>query len=356
MNKLIELDKVSVNQKNHGGGAMPYSDSHKKNLLYKRGQENLGDILKDTFVARSAASLNILSQVRSLGDCSASVLITGESGTGKEMIAHLCHKHSSRGSGPFVAVNCAALPEGLLESELFGHKKGSFTGAVHESEGLIRKANQGTLFLDEIGDMSLTTQAKLLRVTQDKMVRPVGGDTEIPVNVRIICATHKNLLESSHQGGFRADLYFRLSVIPIFIPPLRHRKDDILPLALHFMNRVSASNRTPPKTFSNEAKERLLHHNWPGNVRELNNVVERAMVYTKGPMIDEGQILFDYQYTPNSEEHSHHTDVPEVNLRSLEILAIKEALKKSNGIKTVAARHLGIDRKTLSRKERQYHI
>lgn len=327
-----------------------------KSVLYKRGQDNLGDILKGTFVARSTASQNILKQVRSLSDCSASVLITGESGTGKEMIAHLCHKLSSRSSGPFVAVNCAALPDGLLESELFGHKKGSFTGAVNDCEGLIRKAHKGTLFLDEIGDMSLTTQAKLLRVTQEKSVRPVGGDSEVPVDVRIICATHKNLLEASHEGTFRADLYFRLSVIPIFIPPLRSRKDDIVPLAMHFVNRISAANRVPPKTFSQEAKERLLRHDWPGNVRELNNVVERAMVYSQDSVISEGNIFFDYQYSLNSEASRSEQEMPEVNLRSLEILAIKEALKKANGIKTVAARQLGIDRKTLMRKEKQYEI
>lgn len=341
---------------NLGNSTVEYGVQN-KNLLYKRGENNLGDILKSTFVARSKASQNILRQIKSLSGCTASVLITGESGTGKEMVAQLCHKMSNRSSGPFVAVNCAALPEGLLESELFGHKKGSFTGAVNDCEGLIRKAHRGTLFLDEIGDMSLTTQAKLLRVTQEKSVRPVGGDGEIPVDVRIICATHKNLLEACHEGSFRSDLYFRLSVIPIFIPPLRHRKDDIVPLAMHFINRISAANRVPPKTFSPEAKERLLHHDWPGNVRELNNVVERAMVYSQDSIISEGNILFDYQYSSNSESSiDGGQEVPAINLRSLEIMAIKEALKKSNGIKSVAARHLGIDRKTLMRKEKQYEL
>ncbi len=327
-----------------------------RHLLYKRSESDLSEILKSSFVARSAASQNILKQVKSLSDCSASVLITGESGTGKEMIAHLCHKLSNRSSGPFIAVNCAALPDGLLESELFGHKRGSFTGAVNESEGLIRKAHKGTLFLDEIGDMSLTTQAKLLRVTQEKSVRPVGGDAEVPVDVRIICATHRNLLEASQDGSFRSDLYFRLSVIPIFIPPLRNRKDDIIPLAMHFINRISATNRTPPKTLSPMAKERLLKHDWPGNVRELNNVVERAMVYSQDLVIDEGNILFDYQYSGNADSHRDDLEIPEINLKSLEILAIKEALRKANGIKSVAARHLGIDRKTLMRKEKQYEI
>lgn len=323
-------------------------------VLYQKSKSNLGQVLDKSFVAASKASQTILKQVQAVAESAASVMICGESGTGKELIALQCHKMSSVRAGPFVAVNCAALPDDLLESELFGHKKGAFTGAVSDHEGLIRRASGGTLFLDEVGDMSLRTQAKLLRVIQEKRVRPVGGSEEIPVDFRIVCATHKNILQMTKTGDFRADLYFRLAVVPLYIPPLRARRDDILPLAQHFVNRVAAVSKIPPKILTVGAKERLLNHDWSGNVRELSNVIERAMVYARKESITEDHIQFDCDFLIPGPSTDHRST--SLDLKERERVVIAEALIQAGGIKTKAARWLGIDRKTLLRKEREYGI
>lgn len=325
-------------------------------VLYQKSKSNLGQVLDKSFVAHSKASMTILKQVQAVAASAASVMICGESGTGKELIAHQVHRLSGVRNGPFVAVNCAALPDDLLESELFGHKKGSFTGAVADHDGLIRRANGGTLFLDEVGDMSLRTQAKLLRVIQEKKVRPVGGGEEISVDFRIVCATHKNILQMTKTGEFRADLYFRLSVVPLFIPPLRARKDDLLPLAQHFVNRVAAECKVPPKRLSEGAKERLLLHDWSGNVRELSNVIERAMVYSKMETITEDHIQFDSDFLIPDNFSRKEDRSSTLDLKQREREVISEALVQAGGIKTKAARWLGIDRKTLLRKEREYGI
>jgi len=220
------------------------------------------------------------------------VLISGENGTGKELVARHIHALSHRRSGAFVEVNCAAIPEELIESELFGHMKGAFTGAVGDRRGKFELADGGTLFLDEIGDMSLKTQAKVLRALQEQVIEPVGGQSSVKVDVRVIAATNKNLLEEIREGRFRDDLYFRLNVIPIFVPPLRERGDDVLRLAEYFMAELAQEYGRRAKQFSPEAAAMLRAFRWPGNVRELRNVVERVLIMAPGDLVTPAELAF----------------------------------------------------------------
>ncbi|NUM88832.1 MAG: sigma-54-dependent Fis family transcriptional regulator, partial [Bdellovibrionales bacterium] len=241
-------------------------------------------------IGKSQAMRAIFDLVSRVAQSTANVLITGESGTGKEVIAKAVHYAGSRASKPFVAINCTAIPETLLESELFGHAKGSFTGAIQRKKGLFEEATGGTLFLDEIGDMSPQLQAKLLRVLQERKIRPVGDNNMIDVDVRIIAATHKDLKAAIREGRFREDLFYRLSVIPIAIPALRDRVEDIPLLAEHFLAKYSAANGSRVCGFTKAAMAKLMKLRWEGNVRELENLVERAVVLTQGEWIEEGDI------------------------------------------------------------------
>lgn len=233
----------------------------------------------------SPAITRIKETLERVAPTEARVLITGEPGTGKELVANWIHYLSNRKDGPIVEVNCAAIPSELIESELFGHEKGSFTGATKQRVGKFEQANGGTLFLDEIGDMSLSAQAKVLRALQENRISRVGGDRSIPVDVRVIAATNKNLLEQIEKHEFREDLYHRLSVILIHVPPLRERREDIPIIARHFAERLSRRNGLPTKQFSEDALERLKRHEWRGNVRELHNVVERLLILSEGNVI-----------------------------------------------------------------------
>lgn len=239
----------------------------------------------DGMIARSAAMINVINFARRIAVSEANVLIHGESGTGKEVIARAIHTNSPRAGGPFVAINCSAIPENLLESELFGYAKGAFTGAQDKKIGLFEEANGGTLFLDEIGDLSQPLQAKLLRVLQERMIKRVGENQYREINVRILAATHKNLETEVQNGNFRQDLYFRLNVIRIDIPALRERREDILPLADLFLRKFAAKNSSTVRGFSKEAQEFLYAQNWTGNVRELENAVERAVILCQGELI-----------------------------------------------------------------------
>ena len=239
----------------------------------------------------SPAMQAVFALIRQAAPGDASVLITGESGTGKELVARALHYDSPRAERPFVPVNCAAVPAGLLESELFGHVKGAFTGAVAARRGLIREAEGGTLFLDEIGDMAPELQAKLLRVIEDRSVRPVGSDEAVAVDLRLIAATNKDLVVRIQEGLFREDLYYRLAVIPIQLPPLRERREDIPLLAEHFLRRAIAASGKPIHGFTPEAMSALLRHPWPGNVRELENVVARAVTLTAGDQLGPEALL-----------------------------------------------------------------
>jgi two-component system response regulator GlrR len=242
---------------------------------------------RSEIITRSAIMEDLLAQAKLIAESESSVLIRGGSGTGKELLAKAMHKASPRRDKPFVAINCAAIPESLLESELFGHSKGSFTGALQNYEGLFRSAEGGTLFLDEIGDMPLPLQVKLLRVLQDRQVRQVGSVRATPVDVRIISATHRNLEEALKAGHFREDLYYRLNVVALEIPTLAQRREDIPLLALHFLRALSKRNNKSVRGFSSEALETLVGASWPGNVRQLLNVVEQSLVLATTPIISE---------------------------------------------------------------------
>ncbi len=299
------------------------------------------------FVGQSEAIKNIFSMISRIALYDSAVLITGESGVGKEKVARAIHNRSPRSKNEFVAINCAALPENLIESELFGHVKGSFTGADKDQPGLFVAADQGTLFLDEIGELPLLLQAKLLRVLQDKEVRPVGGKKAVKVDARVICATHRNLEALVREGRFREDLYFRLNVIPIHIPPLRERREDLNILIPHILDRLQ-DRWGVRKVLTEEAHHYLEHHPFPGNVRQLENMLERAFILSPGSQITK-EVLETKQLSQSPKTLFQLTDhLP--SLKEVELLYIQEILKRSP-TKDQAAHVLGIGRKTLYRKE-----
>jgi len=237
---------------------------------------------QEDIISRSEAMQHVMDLARRAAASEATVLITGESGTGKERLARHVHELSPRRDGPFVAINCGALPENLLESELFGHAKGAFTGANSERKGLFESASGGTILLDEIGETSATMQVRLLRALQERRVRPVGANREVPVDARVIAATNRDLAVMVMEGAFRKDLFYRLRVVPLEVPPLRERRDDILPLSRHFIARTCAANRCGPCALSADVLDVLHRYSWPGNVRELENAIERAVVLAEG--------------------------------------------------------------------------
>lgn len=309
----------------------------------------------DNIIGKSPRFLKALDLAKRVANSQATVLINGESGTGKEVIARAIHNTSSRRKKPFVAINCSAIPENLLESELFGHAKGSFTGASEKKTGLFEEAEGGTLFLDEIGDMNLLLQAKLLRVIQDRKIRRVGENQARPVDVRIISATHKDLTKEVEEGRFREDLYFRLKVIPIFIPPLRERKEDVMPLADFFLRKFAALNETLIDGYSKNAIEWLLQNKWKGNVRELENTIERAVVLCKTRSIeveDLQELDYDLGYNDTAGDFSGtlFKKDEKMTMDALVKKYIQFTLEKNNGAKDKTAKELDIDRKTLYRK------
>jgi DNA-binding NtrC family response regulator len=285
------------------------------------------------------------------------MLITGETGTGKELVARLLHESSGRAARPFIAVNCAAIPRDLLESELFGHVKGAFTGSVANRLGAFQQANGGTLMLDEIGDMSLDMQAKLLRVLEERVVTPVGGSRPEPLDLRVIAATHCNLAHLVEERKFREDLYFRLNVLPIDIPPLRERRADIPVLAQHFLARAAAPKRM---ALSEAAVARLLAHPWPGNVRELRNAMERVAAFVKCSVVEPADLNFlEGRATPQAIQEFDMTLLEgdlNVAVAALEKSMIRSALDACAGNKAAAARRLGIHRQLLHKKLKQYGL
>jgi len=315
-------------------------------------------------VSRSPLIKDVLSLVKKVAKSNASILIQGETGTGKELIASLVQFISLRSKNSFIKVNCAALPETLLESELFGHEKGSFTGAIKTTAGKFEQAHEGTLFLDEIGDMNLSTQAKILRVLQDHEFNRVGGNKPIKVDVRIITATNKDLWEEIQKGNFRDDLYYRLNVVTINIPPLRERKEDIPLIAEFFRRKFASELRKNTKGFTEEAMSLLKNHHWPGNIRELKNIIERAVL-----MVDEGKVIsptelffsgkdyFAAGGTERRKENKEKTDDKEVlKLEKLEHDAIIKALEVSKWVQKDAAKLLGVSARSLNYKIRYHNI
>ncbi len=309
---------------------------------------------RQNIIGNSEPMIRLLETVSQAAPTEATVLISGESGTGKELIAGAIHFNSRRKDGPFIKINCAAITETLLESELFGHEKGAFTGADRRKEGRFVQADSGSLFMDEVSEMSQTMQAKLLRVLQEREITRVGGETVIRVDVRLIAATNKSLLELVQKGNFREDLFYRLNVVHINLPPLRHRREDIPLLAGHFLKLFSEKNRKPIRGFTPLAMDQLIKHSWPGNVRELMNAVERAVVFAQSEYLDapDLSIIENWQLpvTPDSVEDQ----VPPLEIVEKE--TILKALNASNGNKSETARRLGITRKTLHKKLKKYGV
>ena len=294
-------------------------------------------------LGRSRAMENVFDQIAAVAGSEATVLLMGESGSGKELAARAIHWNGPRRARPFIAVNCAAIPDTLLESELFGHERGAFTGAERRRRGLFAEASGGTLFLDEIADMSLALQAKLLRALQDKTVRPVGGNEETRLDVRVISATNRDLASRVNSGTFREDLYYRLAVIPIRLPSLRERRDDIPLLAQHFLQRAAAGLGKSTLRFSDEAMDWLVKQPWPGNVRQLENVVERAATLTKEATITPADLTTDFGIPGAGGDRLRPT------LGEIEKQYIDRVLAETKGDKNAAARILGVSVRTLQR-------
>lgn len=305
-------------------------------------------------VGSSAGMRELFDVIEKVADTSSSILIAGESGTGKELVAQAIHDRSRRAAGRFVPINCSAIPFELLESELFGYKRGAFTGAGEDRKGLFEEAEGGTLFLDEIGDMPALLQAKLLRVLQERTIRRIGENADRPVDVRIIAATHKDLKTAIQKKEFREDLYFRLCVIKIAIPPLRERKDDIPLLASHFLRKYASLNEKNISGFTREAMTQLINAPWPGNVRELENTVERAIALCSASWIDASDLSLDSQTPPTNRLDKLFSRF--LTLKELEKEYINHVLSTTGGKKEEVAAILGIDRKTLYRKEREYDL
>jgi DNA-binding NtrC family response regulator len=309
---------------------------------------------QEAFIGNSEAMRQVFKLIGQASRSDATVMILGETGTGKEMVARALHQNGPRKDGPFVAVNCGAIPADLLESELFGHVKGAYTGAHASRLGRFREAIGGTLFLDEIGDMNLATQAKILRVLQERQVSPVGGESAVNVDVRVVAATHRDLPAWVAQGLFREDLWYRLQVISIVLPPLRERLSDVVPLAEHFL-RLAADGQVPLQ-LGDDVKACLLNHAWPGNVRELRNAMQRAAALSSGMVID-AQVL-------NLAVPAGGDVQPQVNwqggldeaVASVELAMIRQALERADNNRTQAARLLGISRQHLYRKLEEFGL
>lgn len=323
-----------------------------------RVQRTSGDP-NDFIVGNSAAMQEVYKTIGRVARSDATVLVTGETGTGKELVATVLHQSSGYAGGPLIKVNCAALPETLLESELFGHEKGSFTGALNQRKGRFEMAHKGTIFLDEVGEMTLSTQKKLLRVLQEREFERVGGSISVKVDTRVIAATNKNLVQEVRENRFREDLYYRLNVITVYMPPLRERKDDIPLLVEHFLHKHRYTLGSGPAKITPAAIEMLMEHDWPGNVRELENIIERAVVLAQGTIITEEHISF------SSADQRNFIDIAArvrkgVSIRDVqqevEKQMITEALSQVDGDRVAAASLLGIDLPELQQRLADFGI
>jgi len=354
LTKPLDFDKLRLTIDR----AMEHTRLKEENRLLR---ETLGHQFDtQNIIGNSPKMINLLETVAQVAPSEATVLISGESGTGKELIAGAIHFNSLRKKGPFVKINCAAITETLLESELFGHEKGAFTGADRRKEGRFSQAHGGTLLLDEVGEMSLMMQVKLLRALQEREFNRVGGESTIQVDVRVIAATNKNLKDQINEGAFREDLYYRLNVVELEVPPLSDRKEDIPLLTQHFLELFAAKNRKEIKGFTPRAMDNLIRYDWPGNVRELMNAVERGVVLSRSSYLDvpdfpfmKDSMLQNDQDSTTPAKLSMQGDVP---LEKIEKTAILKTLEAANGNKSEAARRLGITRKTLHKKLKAYGV
>ncbi len=334
--------------------AMDHTHLKEENRLLK---ESLGERFdRQNIIGNSPGMVRLFETIAQVAPSEATVLITGESGTGKELIAGAIHYNSERKMGPFVKVNCAALTETLLESELFGHEKGAFTGAHRRKEGQFSLADHGSLFLDEVSEMPLSMQVKLLRVIQEREFARVGGEEVIRVDVRLIAATNKDLAEEIAAGRFREDLFYRLNVVTLHMPPLRERRDDIPLLAQHFLKTFAEKNRKAIKGYTPRSMDHLLRYDWPGNVRELMNAVERMVVLSRADYVDESDLppaIVEQvgSAPPQLPAQALPADLP---LEEVEKASILQTLESAGGNKSEAARRLGITRRTLHKKLKKY--
>jgi len=348
VSKPFKLDEIKLTIRR----ALEQKRLLQENLFYR--QELITKYKLENIVGRSPQMLQVYKTVARVAESRSTVLIAGESGTGKELVARAIHFNSPRSSKPYVAVDCGSLAETLLESELFGHVRGAFTGAVTNKKGLFEEADNGTCFLDEVGDISLAMQAKLLRVIQEHEIKRVGGTETTKIDVRIIAATNKNLEELVAEKKFREDLFYRLNVVSVHLPPLRERLDDIPFLADHFLRKYAAENEKPVSRISAEVLDLLLRYQWPGNVRELENVIERAVTLSPHSLILPEDLPRRLRVEPS--EISATSLPSQVSLTELEKIYIKKVLEETGGNKKRAADILGIDRRTLYRMAARYGI
>jgi two-component system, NtrC family, response regulator HydG len=352
LTKPLDFDELRLTMER----AMDHTHLKEENRLLRASLGEKFD--RRNIIGNSSGMVYLFETIAQVAPSEATVLITGESGTGKELIAGTIHYNSERKDGPFVKVNCAALTETLLESELFGHEKGSFTGAHRRKEGQFSLANGGTLLLDEVSEMPLSMQVKLLRVIQEREFTRVGGEEVIRVDVRIIAATNKDLAGEISAGRFREDLFYRLNVVTLQMPPLRERKDDIPLLAQHYLKSFAEKNRKTIKGFTPQAMDRLLRYDWPGNVRELMNAIERTVVLSRADYVDEPDLpplILEHAGTqiPGPKPQDLPADLP---LEEVEKASILKTLGSAGGNKSEAARRLGITRKTLHKKLKKYGV
>jgi len=308
-------------------------------------------------IGSSKEMKTLMEQVTMVAKSDATILVRGESGTGKELIANAIHYSSNRNEGPFVKVNCGAIPETLLEDELFGHEKGAFTTALNRRRGKFEMAHRGTIFLDEIGDMAPQLQVKILRVLQEREFERIGGSEIITVDVRLIAATHTNLEQMVKDGKFREDLYYRINVVPLEIPPLRRRRDDILLLANYFLEMYSAKNGRKSKGLSRKAQETLMQYTWPGNVRELENTIERSVVMGQDDYIEENDLLLTLKGAHLNKEAMFDKLLEEqIPLETVEKELLSRSLARAAGNRSMAARMLGLSRRTLQYRAEKYNL
>lgn len=348
--KPINLDRLTLLVKR----ALANRELHKKHEALKREVDQLKKRTEySAIIGKSLKMRKMMEAINQVADTKASVLITGESGVGKELVADALHELSSRSNGPYVKVHCAALSESLLESELFGHEKGAFTGAVAQKKGRFELADKGTIFLDEIGEINASVQIKILRVLQEKTFERVGGETTIQVDTRIISATNRDLKAEIERGEFREDLFYRLNVVNIEVPPLRERKEDIPLLMTSFLHEFNEENGKSIEGFTPKAQAILYRYSWPGNIRELRNCIESAIVMCKGNMID----IDDLPLNVRSGITDDQITIPlGCTLDNAEKEIIKATLAYCKGNKSKAAEVLGIGRKTLHRKVQEYKL
>ena len=329
----------------------------------RRENRSLRAQLRDRFrleniIGQHGSMQDVFRLVQKIAPSSATVLIYGESGTGKELIARALHFNSPRASRPFLGVNCSAIPEPLLESELFGHEKGSFTGAIARKPGLFEQAHLGTLLLDEVGDLPSAMQAKILRAIQEKEIRRVGGEASIVVDVRIVAATNKNLALQMKEGKFREDLYYRLNVLPIFLPPLRDRSTDIPGLVEHFVGRFARGAGKMPPRVAPQTLSALMRYRWPGNVRQLESVLERAVLLAEGDELGPELLPPEVRENVSSPFRDSEIDIPDegISLEAVERELLEKAVRKAGGTLTRAARLLGISSRTLQYRLEKFGI